>query len=75
MSVSGTNQSKNIATPYGQRKAGVYWGGFAISPTNQSKSSAGGLTIPAGSPIGLLLSLTYADDVVLSSGFINQSKS
>lgn len=90
MSVSGTNQSKNIATPYGQRKAGVYlwgdafatwgdaiatWGGFAISPTNQSKSTTGGVTIPAGSAMGLLLSITYPSAVVLGSGVINQSKS
>lgn len=53
MAVSGTNQSKNIVSPYGQRKAGTYfwgdieatwgdtlatWGGLAIAPTNQNKS-------------------------------------
>ena len=53
MAVSGTNQSKNIASPYGQRKAGVYfwgdsmatwgdalatWGDVFITPTNQSKN-------------------------------------
>lgn len=54
MAISGTNQSKNVVSPYGQRKAGIYlwgdpdatwgdalatWGTNAIAPTNQNKSS------------------------------------
>ncbi len=90
MAVSGTNQSKNIASPYGQRKAGVYfwgdsvatwgdalatWGNSLLAPTNQSKSTLPITTIPTGSPIGLLLALTYANDVTVGSSVINQSKS
>jgi hypothetical protein len=52
--ITGTNQSKNIVSPYGARKAGVYlwgdieatwgdalatWGGLPLVPTNQSKST------------------------------------
>jgi len=88
--ISGTNQSKNIVTPYGQRKSGVYfwgdsvaswgdslatWGNLLITPTNQSKSTVPTTTIPAGSPIGLLLALTYAHDVTIGSSVVNQSKS
>lgn len=55
MSISGTNQSKNILSPIGARKAGIYlwgdslatwgdatatWGGMVLTPTNQSKSSS-----------------------------------
>ncbi len=51
--IAGTNQSKNIVTPYGQRKAGIYlwgdheatwgdsvatWGNGLLSITNQNKS-------------------------------------
>lgn len=54
MAVSGTNQSKHIASPYGQRKAGIYfwgdsfatwgdttatWGGLTLTPVNQNKST------------------------------------
>lgn len=88
--ISGTNQSKNIVTPYGQRKAGIYfwgdsvaswgdslttWGNLFITPTNQSKSTVPSVTIPSGSAIGLLLTLTYANDVTVGSSVINQSKS
>ena len=88
--ISGTNQSKNIVTPYGQRKAGIYfwgdseatwgdtlatWGGLAIAPTNQTKSTVPVTTIPVGSAMGLLLTLTYANAVTVGSGVTNQSKS
>ncbi len=88
--IAGTNQSKNIASPYGQRKAGVYlwgdleatwgdpvatWGGVMIAPSNQSKSTLPLTTITAGTPIGLLLALTYANDVTIGSSVVNQSKS
>ena len=88
--ITGTNQSKNIVSPYGARKAGIYlwgdieatwgdvlatWGGLQLVPTNQSKSTVPAVTIPTGSAIGLLLTLTYASDVTVGSGVINQSKS
>ncbi len=87
--IAGTNQSKNIVTPYGQRKAGTYfwgdieatwgdtlatWGDVFITPTNQSKSSMGGSSISIGSPMGLLLSITYPATVTTGS-MVNQSKS
>lgn len=90
MSVVGVNQSKTIVTPSGQRKAGIYfwgdslatwgdalatWGGVTLSPTNQSKSIFGAVTITAGTPIGLLLTLTYASDFTIGSGVTNQPKS
>jgi len=90
MAINGTNQSKNTVTPTGARKAGIYfwgdseatwgdalatWGGLAISPTNQSKSTIPSVTIPAGSAIGLLLTLTYASATTVGTNVINQSKS
>lgn len=89
MPIVPTNQVKNIVTPTGARKYGVYtwgdtvatwgdalatWGNLAIAPTNQSKSSQGQTTLEEGSPIGLLLSLTYASDIIVGSGVTNQSK-
>lgn len=89
MSVSGTNQSKSVVSPYGTRKAGIFlwsdtlatwadstavWAGVSITPTNQTKSSTGSTTISAGSPMGLLLSITYPTTVVVGSGVINQTK-
>ena len=90
MAVSGTNQSKTVVSPYNTVKTrnaqaiygmGIY--GIAVYgvgvpsgiPTNQSKSASGSITISAGSPMGLLLSITYPSDVVIGSGFINQQKS
>jgi hypothetical protein len=90
MVVIGTNQSKTIVTPTGDRKAGVYswgdtgatwgdsiatWGNFSLTPTNQSKSTFGTTTIYAGTPIGLLLTLTYASTFTVGSGVTNQPKS
>lgn len=89
MPVSPTNQTKNIVTPtnkvkfrnaqaiYGQGIYGlaVYGVGTpSVVPTNQTKSSQGSVTIYTGSPIGLLLSLTYSSDIVIGSGVTNQSK-
>lgn len=90
MAVSGTNQSKIAVTPKGQRKAGVYmwgdpdatwgdalatWGDYQIAPTNQSKTPFGAITIYAGTPMGLLLSITYPTTFTIGSGVTNQSKS
>lgn len=90
MSVTGTNQSKNTVTPTGGRKYGVYtwgdaeatwgdslatWGNLSITPTNQNKSTFGVTTVYAGTPIGLLLTLTYASTFSVGSGVVNQSKS
>lgn len=89
MPISPQNQSKSVTIPRGTRKAGVYlwgdveatwgdatatWGDFAIAPVNISKSVSATSSIPIGSPIGLLLSLTYADEVIISGGWVNQSK-
>lgn len=89
--ISGTNQSKNTVSPFGQVKGyarqavygiGIY--GLAIYgvgvsgfgvKTNQSKSTVPATTIPAGSAMGLLLTLTYANAVTVGSGVTNQSKS
>lgn len=90
MPVVPTNQSKNIVTPTGARKYGVYswgdpeatwgdslatWGDLVIAPTNQTKSTSGSSTLSEGSPMGLLLTLTYASDIVVGAGVTNQSKS
>lgn len=90
MAVVGVNQSKTIVTPSGQRKAGVYfwgdsmatwgdslatWGGLTVSPTNQSKSTFGAVAIVAGTPIGLLLTLTYSSGFTIGAGVTNQPKS
>lgn len=88
--ISGTNQSKNTVSPTGARKSGIYlwgdaeatwgdtlatWGGFVLSPTNQTKSSMGTVLTTAGSPMGLLLSITYPTTTTGGTGAINQSKS
>lgn len=88
--ISGTNQSKNAVTPTGARKYGVYawgdteatwgdalatWGDLLIAPTNQLKSSNGATTLDEGSPMGLLLSLTYSSTIISGNGVTNQSKS
>lgn len=89
MPIVPTNQSKNIVTPTGGRKYGVYtwgdsvatwgdalatWGNLSVVPTNQNKSAQGQTTITAGMPIGLLLSLTYSSTIIIGSGVTNQSK-
>lgn len=89
MPIAPTNQSKHVVTPtnkvkfrnaqaiYGQ---GIYGlaiygvGAPSVVPINQSKSSTGVTTLEEGSPIGLLLSLTYASDIIIGSGVTNQSK-
>lgn len=90
MSVSGTNQSKNTVTPRGALKAGIYtwgdsiatwgdalatWGNTALAPVNQLRSPTGAVTSTMGSPMGLLLSITYPTTTTSGSGAINQQKS
>lgn len=90
MTVIGTNQPKNIVTPSGQRKSGVYtwgdtgatwgdatatWGNFQIIPSNQSKTPSSAVTVYSGTPMGLLLTLTYSSDFTVGSGVTNQAKS
>jgi len=59
---------------YGTALYGVGVAGFGV-PTNAIKSSIDVATIIAvGSPIGLLLSLTYAEELSLSGGIVNQIK-
>lgn len=49
---------------------------YAVTGINQVKTSINrGLSIQAGSPIGLLLGLTYANTVTVGGGVINQLKS
>lgn len=89
MPITPINQSKNAKVPvnkvkfrstqaiYGQGVYGiaVYRAGVSSSvPTNQSKSVSAAATIAIGSPIGLLLALTYADQIVVSGGWVNQPK-
>lgn len=86
MTVVGTNQNKNNANGTGQFK--LAWGGYGYARygmsyygqagggiTNQLKSPRGIVTTVVGSPIGLLLSLTYATIISTGSGVTNQSKS
>lgn len=85
MTVIGTNQNKNNANGIGQFK--LAWGGYGFARygqsfygqsggvTNQNKSTFGVTTIYAGSPMGLLLTLTYASTISVGSGVTNQSKS
>lgn len=90
MPIAPTNQSKNIVTPSNQGKFGntqaiyglgvyglvVYGVGTPSGiPTNQSKSSNGSVSLDIGSPIGLLLSLTYSSTIISGNGVTNQSKS
>lgn len=90
MSITPTNQSKNVVTPQGARKTGIYfwgdsiatwgdaiatWGGVMITPTNQTKNGTTSGTLAVGSPIGLLLTLTYAVALPGVAGVVNQSKS
>lgn len=87
--ISGVNQSKNIVTPtnvvktrnaqaiYGMGIYGIATYGVGTPsgiPTNQNKSSMGGSSISIGSPMGLLLSITYPATVTTGS-MVNQSKS
>ena len=90
MPITPTNQAKNTISPSGARKAGLYlwgdpvgtwgdtvatWGGSGlVSATNQSKSSTGSSTILAGTPIGLLLALTYANNITTGATWINTNK-
>jgi hypothetical protein len=85
MSVTGTNQTKTAVSPTGQFK--LAWGGYGYarynqsyygqsgSITNQSKSTFGAIAVAIGTPIGLLLTLTYAAAFTVGSGVTNQSKS
>lgn len=48
---------------------------YAVSGINQTKTPFGTTTIQAGSPMGLLLTLTYPSSFTVGSGVINQQKS
>lgn len=48
---------------------------YAVSGINQTKTPFGSVTIQAGSPMGLLLTLTYPTTFTVGSGVINQTKS
>jgi hypothetical protein len=90
MPVVGTNQTKNIVTPVGARKYGVYtwgdseatwgdavatWGGLAITPTNQSRTSST-TDFLVTDELDFLIT-DEGDFLIISSGnsVVNQSKS
>lgn len=90
MPITPTNRTKNVITPDNKAKGaslsavygvGVY--GYATygvgtvgyeSFVNRDKSPNGVTTIYQGSPIGLLLSLTYANTFTSGTGFTNRTK-
>lgn len=88
MPISPTNRSKSVIVPNNDNKTGIVlwgdndftWGGIDVTwgvnynVTNRSKSTSATTTIAAGSPIGLLLALTYASTVVIGGGWINRNK-
>lgn len=90
MPITPTNKSKNIVTMVGGRKAGIYlwndivatwdditatWGGVSTAMTNQTRTPSSSVTIYQGSPMGLLLSITYPSTFTIGSGVTNQPKS
>lgn len=48
---------------------------YSVTGINQVKTPFGTTTIQAGSPMGLLLTLTYPSTFTVGSGVINQVKS
>lgn len=48
---------------------------YAVTGINQTKTPFGTTTVYAGSPMGLLLTLTYPTTFTSGSGVINQTKS
>lgn len=48
---------------------------YAVSGINQVKTPFGTITVQAGTPMGLLLALTYPSSFTVGSGVINQPKS
>lgn len=48
---------------------------YSVSATNQIKHPFGSTTIYAGTPMGLLLTLTYPTTFSVGSGVTNQAKS
>ena len=87
--ITPTNISKNPITPTGVAKSlSYYWGdpnatwGDAIATwgsnyvvTNIVKNTPTSTTTVVGSPIGLLLTLTYATAITSGGGWTNQPKS
>lgn len=83
--VTGVNQIKNNANGTGQFK--LAWGGYGYArygqsyygqgggATNQTKSTFNTTTINAGTPMGLLLTITYPATFSVGSGVTNQAKS
>lgn len=48
---------------------------YGITVINQTKTPFGTITIQAGTPMGLLLSITYPTTFAIGSGVVNQVKS
>lgn len=89
MSITPTNISKNTISPIGESRGISYlWGdtvrtwsdttatwGYSFVVTNVTKNIPASTTTVIGSPIGLLLTLTYATATTSGGGWVNQSKS
>lgn len=88
MAITPTNQNKNISSFSGEGKTNVYfwgdtvatWGdaiaswGTSYSVTNITKNIPATTTTVVGSPIGLLLTLTYATAITSGAGWTNINK-
>lgn len=88
MPITPTNLNKNPSSFSGARKTGIYfwgdtmatWGdavatwGSSYVVTNIDKNTPATTTTVIGSPIGLLLSLTYATATTSGSGWTNINK-
>lgn len=48
---------------------------YAVTGVNQVKTPFGTITVQTGSPMGLLLALTYSSQITVGSGVKNQVKS
>lgn len=88
MPIAPTNLNKNTSTFSGARKTGTYfwgdssanWGdaiaawGAVYSVTNITKNIPASTTTVVGSPVGLLLAITYATATTSGGGWTNISK-
>lgn len=88
MPITPTNISKTSINPTGTSRGVSYlwgdtvktWGdavatwGYSYSVTNIDKNTPASTTTIVGSPIGLLLTLTYATAITNGSGWTNINK-
>lgn len=71
---TGTGRTKTYSGGYGYARYGLSYYGQGGGVTNQTKSPNVGVTITAGTPMGLLLAITYPTTFNLGSGWKNRSK-